>query len=169
MMYSRSFWLLSVSRLSAPLEENTPTLSFTHAHNTHSRQPRLPTLHTHTHTQIHVYAHVYIHAVPLHLLPDPPPSLTSTIIIIPLNTQATNHSPTLLHIYTHTPTGPQPLQHHNTQATMPQMSWEETRSIMAEVQELFAGREVRTDIHTDDDDDNHQHFDHHTHSYTHTH
>jgi len=29
------------------------------------------------------------------------------------------------------------------QATMPQMSWEETRSIMAEVQELFAGREVR--------------------------
>lgn len=26
---------------------------------------------------------------------------------------------------------------------MPQLSWEETRSIMAEVQELFAGREVR--------------------------
>lgn len=25
---------------------------------------------------------------------------------------------------------------------MPQMSWEETRGIMAEVQELFAGREV---------------------------
>ena len=30
---------------------------------------------------------------------------------------------------------------------MPQLSWEETRSIMAEVQELFAGREVGGWVH----------------------
>lgn len=33
--------------------------------------------------------------------------------------------------------------HQPAKSTMPQLSWEETRSIMAEVQELFAGREVR--------------------------